>query len=305
MKNFKKIRLEYSGVKTLLPDIDYFLNKIENNEVIRFLRVNHGFIDGIHWAYPNLLEFDSDFENKRYDIIAKKIVDIYSNKQSGLAYWHSIDNFLVQTISDLMKLIREYDEISDKIDIAISLGVGLNEFWGVHNQHHPVQKGRTEFSHSLDKYIQTPFFYSGVLKHYTIKGEIHHLFKSLNNKNYNVVFLGPGYFGKHKNVFNIKNWNFIEIPRRDAMSDVGNYISQIYSINNSAYNPTIVFLQCGHIMAAHIIETMMDDNISFIDVGRSFDILIKEEFVNGDLALKCWTGLDMNHLNQYVDNLRK
>jgi hypothetical protein len=305
MNEIKKINLEYSATKTLLPDIGYFLDKLKNDEIIRFLRVNHGFIDGVHWGYENTLDFEKDFKEKKYELIAEKIVHGYYDKKWGLAYWHKLDDFLIKTVGDLIRLLREYEDVSEKIDIALSLGVGLNQFWGVHGESHPVQDSRTKFSHILGRTVNKNFFYSGIFKHYTIKGEINQLFEVLNDKDYNVIFLGPDYFGKHKNVFNIKNWNFIEIPLTDAMSNVEEYLSEINNIHEKSNKPSIVFLQCGHIMAANIIETMLDTDISFIDIGRSFDILIKEEFVDGNQSLKCWTGLNMKQLNEYVDNLRK
>lgn len=304
MEEHQLINLEYSGVKVLLPNIEYFIEKIKNDELIRFLRVNHGFIDGIHHAYPIYSNFEKDFRNKNYDRIADSIIKAYLDKQWGLKYFHNISDDLKLYISNLIRLLREYDDVNNKIDIAISLGVGLNQFWGIHEKNHPLQKSRTEFSHVLDKVVNKKFFYSGIVKHYTITDEIYKLFELIESKNYNVVFLGPDYFGKHKDTFEIKNWNFIEIPKRKALDNLDEYIDRISDINNSSDNKTIVFLQCGHIMSANIIERLIDTDISFFDIGRGFDIKIKEEFVGGNLATVCWTFLDEGHLKNYVKNLR-
>lgn len=305
MSEHQLINLEYSGVKVLLPKIDYFIEKIKNDELIRFLRVNHGFIDGIHHAYPIYSNFELDFQNKNYDRIADSIIKAYSDKQWGLKYFHNISDNLKNYIANLIRLLREYDDISDKIDIAISLGVGLNEFWGIHQKEHPVQKSRTEFSHVLDKAVNRNFFYSGIVKHYTVTGEINKLFDLLKSKNYNIVFLGPDYFAKHKDVFGIKNWNFIEIPKRKALDNLDKYIDKISNINDSSDNKTMVFLQCGHIMSGNIIERLIETDISFMDIGRGFDILIKNEFTGGNLATVCWTFLDEGHLKRYINDLRK
>ena len=70
----KTTNLEYTNIPVLLPDIDFFLNKIENNEPFHFLRANHGIIDLIHLGYPNLSEFENLFLLQDYETITEKMI---------------------------------------------------------------------------------------------------------------------------------------------------------------------------------------------------------------------------------------
>lgn len=299
--SMKKINLEYTNIQTSIPTVDYFLNKIEDKETIKFLRVNHGFIDGIHYAYHNRYdEFINDFSAGNLMKIAKNIVFGYHDKQWGFSHFHNISFELETSVFNLLELLRNYDKISDRLDISLSLGVGLNEFWGVWNKEHPLQIGRSRFANVLTDLVDKQFFYSGVFKYLTIKDEIHSLFESINSKNYNVVFLGPERFSKYESIFNIKNWNFIQIPLKGAVSNVDNFVKDIRNIDNNE-NKTIVFLQCGHVIAGSIVKYLLNTDISILDIGRSFDILMKSEFIGKGQEVECWTGIDETQLKQHVD----
>jgi hypothetical protein len=301
----KTTNLEYTNIPTRLPSIDFFLEKIKNDELFYFLRVNHGFIDSFHFSYQDYTLLQKDLVDENYEIICKKILKGFSDKKWGISHWHGSSEKYVDYTSILLSMLVNPKKISQKLDVGISLGVGLNTHWGVWSQEHPVQLSRTKFAKILVDISDYNYFYSGVLKHYTIKKEIFKLFELLNTKKYNVIFLGPDYFERHKNIFLINNFSFVKIPKRKAMDFVEEYIQTILDIKNNNNNPTIVFTQCGSSVASKIIYDLINHDISVIDVGRSFDILIKEEFTNGNLAEKCWTFLDENHLNNYVDNLRK
>lgn len=299
--SMKKVNLEYTNITTSIPDINYFLNKIKNDEVIRFLRVNHGFIDGIHYAYHNRYdEFINDFSNGDYIKVAKNIVFGYYDKQWGFGHMHNISFELENAVANLLKLLRTYDELKGVLDISLSLGVGLNEFWGVWDKEYPLQVGRGKFADTLTNIVSTQFFYSGVFKYFTIKGEISKLFNLLNSKDYNVVFLGPERFGRYQNIFGIENYHFIQIPIKGAVSHIDSFTNDIVEINNN-HKKTIVFLQCGHVISASIIDRLMNTDISVLDIGRSFDILMKHEFIGKGQEVECWTGIDENQLIRHVD----
>ena len=49
-----KVNLEYSDIPAYIFPIDYFLEKISTYDKFNFLRVNHGFIDSLHYAYSEI-----------------------------------------------------------------------------------------------------------------------------------------------------------------------------------------------------------------------------------------------------------
>ena len=301
----KTVNLEYTNIPAYIPGIDYFLNKVKNDEVFHFMRMNHGFIDSFKLTYKNWHKLQPHLEEKRYGEIAGYVSNIYKAKQHGLGNWHKYSDNQKDLIKNLIEMVFEYENLPNSVHIGISLGVGLGTHWGIWSEAHPVQQYRTKFAHILTNVTNQTYYYAGIMKHYTIKGEWGRMFKLLNEKDFNVVFVGPGTFGGFDKIFNIKNFKFIQIPRFGAIDKIDEYIHKVKEIDTNSEKPTMVFTQVGHILSAKITKEIMDTDIYSFDVGRSFDILMKEKFKDGDVAFKCWTALDENGLNNYVDNIRR
>jgi len=301
----KTTNLEYTNIPAYIPEIDYFLNKVKNDEVFHFMRMNHGFIDSFKLTYKNWHKLQPHLEEKKYNEIAGYISNIYKAKNLGLGNWHEYSDKQREFISNLIEMVFEYERLPKSVHIGISLGVGLGTFWGIWPKGHPTQKHRTKFAEILTNVTKQTYYYAGIMKHYTIKGEWNRMFKLLNEKDFNVVFLGPDTFGGFDKIFNINNFNFIEIPRVGAIDKIEEYIDNIKEIDTNSDKPTMVFTQIGHILSAKITKELIGTDIYSFDIGRSFDILMKDKFKNGTLAYKCWTGLDQRGLNHYVDTIRK
>jgi hypothetical protein len=301
----KTVNLEYTNIPAYIPGIDYFLNKIKRDEPFQFMRMNHGFVDVFKLTYKNWYKLQPHLEQKRYNEIAGWISNIYKAEGLGLGNWHKYSDKQKALIKNLIEMVFEYENLPNSVHIGISMGVGLGTHWGIWNESHPVQEHRTKFARILTDVTKQTYYYAGIMKHYTIKGEWGRVFKLLNEKDFNVIFVGPDTFGGFGEIFKIKNFEFIQIPRVGAIDNVDEYITKIKEIDSSSDKPTMLFTQCGHIISAGITKEIMDTDIYSFDIGRSFDILMKERFKDGDTAFKCWTSLDMNGLNNYVDNLRR
>ena len=301
----KTVNLEYTNIPAYIPGIDYFLNKVKNDEVFHFMRMNHGFIDAWRLSYDNWNNVQPHLEQKRYKDISIYISNAYKSTKNGLGNWHNYSDRQMELIRNLIEMVFEYETLPNNVHIGISLGVGLGTHWGIWSETHPIQQCRSKFARILTDVTNQTYYYAGITKHYTIKGEWGRMFKLLNEKDFNVVFVGPDTFGGFDKIFNIKNFNFIQIPRTGAINEIDNYIHNIKEIDSNSEKPTMVFTQVGHLLSAKITKEIMDTNIYSFDIGRSFDILMKEKFKDGDVAFKCWTALDENGLNNYVDNIRR
>ena len=304
----KTTNLEYTNIPVLLPDIDFFLNKIENNEPFHFLRANHGIIDLIHLGYPNLSEFENLFLLQDYESIAEKMIKaskIDVNAPLETYHRNSDIQFMKQKMSVFLKVLKEYKNISPKIEIGLSLGVGLHTHWGVWSHNHPYQLGRSSVASILHKNTTDNFYYSGVLKHFTIKNEIFQLFETLNNKNFLVIFVGRNYLNFYEDIFKIKNFKHIKIPNHGAINFIDDYIDEIKKSAES-YENTIVLHSTGHILSFYIAHQLADTNIFGLDIGRSFDLLVKKFRIDNPDIPQCWiTHLDETGLNNYVNQVRQ
>jgi len=302
----KTTNLEYTNIPVLLPAIDYFIDKLKNNEPFHFLRINHGIIDLIHLGYSGvgLSEFEQSFLNNDFESIAEKMIigselDIYNNP---LKIHHKNSDKLKEKIVIFLNVLKNNKKLSEKIDISVSLGVGLDTYWGVWPAEHPFQIGRKSVWEIIDRHKTIDFYYSGVLKHYAVKKEIFSFFELLNELNFSVIFVGCEYLNLYKNIFDIKSYHHIEIPSFGAIEYIDNYIDSIKDIANKSEN-AIVLHSIGHILSAYMAYQLKDTKIFGLDIGISLDILLKEK-ISSDWIHQ-WIALDEHHLNHIVDNLRK
>jgi hypothetical protein len=301
----KTTNLEYTNIPVLLPSIDFFLEKIQNKEPFYFLRANHGIIDLIHLGYTNLSEFETHFVNNDFDLIAERMVNASSKDVNRpLETYHNQSPLLKEKIVVFLQVLKQYKDISPKIDISVSLGVGLHTHWGVWPHNHPYQIGRTNVFSIVNKHKTNDFYYSGILKYYTIKREIFKLFEELNRLNFAVVFVGRQYLKLYESIFNIKNFHHIAIPNNGAIQFVDEYVSEIKTISTQNEN-TIVLHSIGHILSFYIAHELKDTNIFGLDIGRSFDLLVKNFMDDNPDIPKCWITLNENELINHVNHIRK
>jgi hypothetical protein len=298
----KTVDLEYTDIPVLLPDIDFFIDKIRRNEPFHFLRINHGILDSIHLGYKNLSEFENSFTQNDFESIADRV--IAGSGHNNVKWWHGNSSQLKEKIITFLRVLKNYKNISQKMLVSVSLGVGLGTHWGVWQENHRYQVGRKNIWKIVDKHKNFDFYYSGILKHYTIKKEIFKLFEELNKQDFQVIFLGPKYFELYESVFDIKKFHHIEIPPRGAIEHIDGYIDEIKNLAENHKN-TIVIHSTGHILSFYLANALKDTDIYGIDVGRSFDLLINDFKDNYPDIPECWTTLKIDGLEKYVNHLRE
>lgn len=315
------VNLEYSDLQVLLPNIEFFIEKILHNEIFNFIRINHGGIDKIYHAYISNFKthkpvnglteeeayklLDYDLRNRRYGNLSNALI---KSDNISLVDWHgdflkstSLRKNFSEKIKIWFKVLNEYKTISENFYIGISLGVGLHDYWGVFHKDSHIQNHRNYIAKTLMYCSSGQYYYSGAFKHYTITKEIYSFFDILNQENFKVIFLGPEYFRLYESLFNINDFYHIEIPTSGAIKYIDLYIQDI--INQHEDN-TIVFTSCGHILSAYIAYKLKDMKIFTIDIGRSLDILIKNHLTTESTMTRCWTFLDEKELLEYVKKTR-
>lgn len=271
MVEVKKVNV--GGVKVTLPNLYYFLEKLEGNEPFHFLKINHGFLDLLRNTYNNLDKLQEKISNSDFDGIVDDLYnslkkDTYPNGENIKYYNGTSEN----VFKGLHKLIRLYSQNnSDKIKIGISSGVGLDYTFGEYSPQHDIQKRRNIILKNLIG--DSEYFHSGILKHYCIMGELPILFNKLNELGFDVIFIGIEYFSNFKDTYNIAKFHHIEIPNRFAIDEKDKIVKSIKDIHT---DKTILFHSTGHILSAELACEFKDTNIFGFDVGRSFDWDVKE-----------------------------
>lgn len=304
----KKIHLEYSDMMVNLPSVDYFIDKIKTGEPYQFLRTNHAIFDLIFTAYNtngifNISEFKIDLDSKNYKKIADNVYKFSGGEYNNtFQVYHKNSTKLIDKFETYLKVFNEYKDISDKFDIGVSFGVGLNLFWGVFDRQHPIQRARTQIFNIFYEKSKSEYYYSGVIKYFSVTGEVFQMFHTINNNDYNVVFIGPDYMRLYKDKLNIKNFHHINIPTSGAIEFVDTYIDTIKQLSKT--KKTIVFYSIGHILTFYMAHQLKDENIIGIDIGRSFDILLKDKLGIEPTLHECWINVNTEDLKGHINRVR-
>lgn len=311
----KKVNLEFSDKEVLLPSINYFIDLIDNDIPFHFVRANHGVWDWFHFTYDGRIdELDILLKQKEYFVIAKQVASFHTNSEfykdrEGIKFWHGNSKTIINKLYYFIKTFCEYKNISDKIMIGLSLGVGLHDKWGIYHAEHPIQIGRKNIVDTFISNSKFNFYYSGILKHYCVMGELSLLFNKLNDLDFNIIFLGPEYFSNIPNVYSINNFEHIQIPIKEASDKFDTYIGYIKSISSNG-KKTIVFHSCGHDLSFYMAYMLKDTKVFGIDIGKSFDLDLKdyveEERRNGkyDWFNVEWLHNPHEYYGNYINDLR-
>lgn len=301
----KKTYIEYIDVPALLPSIDYFVDKVNNNEPFHFIRVNHGVWDLIHFAYENNLnQFKKDYTNKEFKKISKVVEKHHLNNEfykhsygEGIKFWHKNSNRFAEFFENLLRFLSEYDS-STKYKIGLAGGVGLHTEFGIYAADSPIQIGRSNIIKHIvsESNNSEDFFYSGVVKHYVIMNEIQKLINTLNNKDFTIIFFGHFKYSEFGERYNIKNFKFVEIPVKGAMNTFDEYVDKVKEICDDN-EKTFIFHSCGHILSAYLAKQTENTKLFGMDVGKSFQIDMSELFP--------WKGDWFNPVNYDVKSARE
>lgn len=273
----KTVKLEASNIDVLLPDINFFIDKIERNESFHFLRFNHGIFDLYCERYvSNWYNLENVVETKSYPF-EKFQLNLVTGDYNTLfndlyyqSYFLSHENVELSKkyLKSLIRLLHGYKGVSEKLHISLSLGNGLGTIWGRWPEWHALQSARLRIISFICNLSKHKYYHSGVLKHFCVMEEHHKLFKSLNDNKFRVIVVGPSYFRLFKTEYHINDFHHLEIPRLGASNIMKNVIENIMQIKT---DKTIVINSTGHLISAHLSERLLNTNIFLLDVGRSFD----------------------------------
>ena len=304
--------------------MEWFLQRIENNDPYHFLRVNHATIDKYCWKFiiSNATKIADNIggvpTNPWENQLPLSKLDEYLTEGKyqeiweGLMSQNSFGYFVNQKthgekLRTFIDVFHKNKDISPKFDIGISLGVGLGTIWGRYAQEHPLQTGRFRVVNLFSQKTNHMYFHSGVLRHFAIMGELPKLFNRLNDLGHQIVFLGPAYMKHFQQQYNIKNFHHIVTPLRTALDGYGDNIKEVQKIRDD-YGKTILLHSTGHVAAGWIAYQLKDDmDIWGLDIGRSFDLDIANK-VKNDKSVTFptqWTSaIDFNKAKDHIKRLR-
>ena len=310
-----KIRVEHTNLWVYLPSIDYYINKIKNDEPFHFIRANHGILDNFGFTYgDDMSALSKLIDEKNYDRISQDIVNYVKTKGwykdgENIKHYFEHSKSTQDKIKYFIHIFNEYKSISPKIEIGVSAGVGLGDCFGTYPHDHPIQLRRITALHTLMKDSPYEYFHSGITKHYSLMGEYQKMFDTLAENDFQVIFIGHDLVGLVNQVYDIKNYHYIEIPKVDAADNFDQYIDEILSIKQK-YPKVMLFYSCGHILSAYLAYKLKDEHIFAFDIGKSFEHDIKKILPKDrwqpydDWAWPNNNDAPVDNYLQYISNIR-
>jgi hypothetical protein len=309
----RTVNLAGTNIDLLFPTIEYFLEKIRNNEPFHYIRSNHGMWDRHYEVYIannmgsqyTLDDLDKLCKEKNHKQVANQL-----RNHVHYGYFIGPKETLEEKLESFQKLFIEYKELSDKLMCGVSVGVGLDELWGRLPRENPIQIGRAKIVELFQKNTNGKYYHTGLLKHWGVTGEIYKLFELLNDLEFQVIFLGPKYFQYSERIFKINDFKFIQIPRRSAIDGFEDNVNQILEWGSS--KKTILFHATGHEGAAYFAEKLLNTDIFGFDIGRNIDNIYLDNGIDGEDMTdieSCWyrtIGKDkiVNHI-EYLNKISK
>jgi len=271
----KKVTLEHTDILIKYPSIDYFIEKLENNNPYYFLRFNHGIIDSFVDGYDNYDILIEKAKQKQFNLIADTIYDGYKNSQWGFNHYNLNSESTIDKINSFVKIFFETNSYIPNLEMGISTGVGMGYVFGTYAPDFPIQVNRNNVIKKITKLTNTEYFHSGIFRHFSVMGDMIRFFNSVNELNYNIIVIGPNYLRLLKEKYNISKFTMISTPTKGAADFLDNYIDDIQNVLK-LHSKNLLLTSVGTIGSCYIAEKLRNTNLIGIDIGRSLDWDLRE-----------------------------
>ena len=276
----KTVRLDKTfGIPVILLPTKFFLEKLKSEDHFVYLKVNHGLFDRM--AATN---YKKPLSQKNI----KEFVKLLYPKR-GLHHSQLSENTYTSLVLNMFSYFFE-DEL-DYVYLGLSNSNGMKS----NQDSTPKHRKRTKYLKKLvDNSSRDFFIHGGVIRHWVVTREIEQLIQELNKDKYNLILIGPKYLDEYK-FFN--SFYHIQIPDTNA----GNMVQDIKKdiINHLKPNKHNVVLGSTGLLGFSIANIHKDHKLTYIDIGRAMDILVKDKIPN-----QPWFKTPVSQWNNHVKKIR-
>ena len=266
---------EYGSVKVAMPNINFFLKKIENKEHFHFLRMNHGFFDRSAIAAEHILGNSlSTFSNSKEH--AKSMTLTKSLSYPGKKWFGSVKDLLYeQSTLAFLNDVKIKDIDNFYIAVSDSFGFGWDQVGKRNNTGWPSTYVQMKSVLNLDS--NKPYMHGGLFRHYSVKNELNDFFEFFKHDKYHFIVVGPNYYKGYRPYFG-KTFTHIEINSTNAINDIISIKKKCKdSIKPNLHNVILVSLEIGCYPISRFFRIEKELNATIIDIGRALDYLIKDQ----------------------------
>jgi hypothetical protein len=272
MKNTRLLPLyEGSDYNIYVPNIDFFLEKIINQEFFSYSKLS------VEWWMLQKRAWNTTLNTPAGQRFLKKgPSDIFFHKlaknmakewevQKGRRKWKSD----IPAISRILKM--SFEEKPE------GFYLGITDRCGVRDRYFPMpMRGKGE----LPRIFRSTFpkdeihIHALAFRIWAAYGEIHEFVKGIQDKN--VVIVGPKHLNNFGKKLNIKKFNHIKIHSTDAILHVNKTKTQIKNNHKNLLkgNDEVLYCFVGGAAAMWLITELHGEleRAFLLDIGRAFDV---------------------------------
>jgi len=267
---YPKLNANYGNFRVALPPIDFWIDKIKNKKHFHFVKVNHGFFDhltkGVNLKYGEKLKWSSaSFPEGPVEAasLMYQMPHMYHKNVPLLLY--------TKAVSALYDDVRNRDDRNVFIGVSDSNGIA----WAKERGKIGFKKTYLALMSVVNKETDRPYLHGGLFRHYTIANELGPFIEELKKPENNVIMVGPDYCKNYQTY--LGKFHHVEIPYTNALNKIEQIIKKC-SDNIDSNKHNIILTSCALIsfILGKRFRSKDQCNHTYIDVGRSFDYLIKE-----------------------------
>lgn len=253
-----------ASIKVALPRIEFFIDKLQKNEKFIYLKINHGFFDR--------LVASKKIQRKHGGKVDVKT--LIKNMYPARGPYH------IKVSKDIYDRLvhNQFKYFFDKKYNYVYLGISdSNGMKGSQDPGNGASKQRINFIEEIMNLSYRDFcIHGGRIRHWAINGQAQKLFTELNKEKYNVILIGPKYMKEYSSLLDFNS--HVVIPPISAGTQIDDIIQR--TINQLKSNKENVVLGSTALLGFTIADIHKKHNLTYIDIGRSFDYLVKDKIPN-------------------------
>jgi hypothetical protein len=267
------------------PTIEFFINKIKNNDPFSLIRFNVDFWMLIDIALKDIkMKWSRDLTEDSLKALADQIKVVFQRKQNNNKSGYTISsdvffNVLKYLIKDKPK--NFYLSVSDRT---------------YHYGHMPP--GKTQWSEHIPQLIrkilppnEVPFT-SLVWKTWAKTGQLNKLFTELPNEHFVVV--GPEYHKVIGEKVGLSNFTHVQVNTTNASAYIDKTIEQVKALHRELRkkHDKVIYICSGGAPVIWLICYLHNklDGAFFIDIGRALDVYVSDEKIIRSTPKWMWGG---------------
>lgn len=286
MNNVTKMPLhEGTDYEILYPEFKFFIDKIENREHFSYVRFQLDAWSHLFKMVYLKLKNPTKPTDKELDVACKSVVEFWQRGVKSKTRMYHMQSGVVASTYKLL--------LSKKPD-NFYLAVSDRTYWEgkLPPPKDPIRVWPVRLMREL---LPEAPMYATCWRTWAQSGLIHKLFE---DKERPIILVGPDYFANFGEKLGLKNFQFIQIHRNQAVFKVGKTIDQVTQARNRiSKDKDVLILFCGGIAGCYVISALHGKlpNVFMLELGRNLNVYYHYDKIRKKTPKWMWGGWMDSH----------